>query len=80
MLNGTINVEGKTISDIELALEEALKRIKAGNTSGFDGNDEGSFEFQISGEEEPDEEKFERGDIPYGKVLIEEMDEDDIDA
>lgn len=56
MLKGTINFEGKTTSDVELAIEEALKRIKSGNTSGFDSNDSGEFNFQISGEEEDIEE------------------------
>lgn len=49
-----INVEGKTDSDIELALEEALKIIKKGNTSGMDSNDSGSFDFKITGDEEPE--------------------------
>lgn len=57
MLKGSITFEGKTDSDIELAIEEALKRIKNGNTFGFDSNDEGSFTFQITGKEEPIEEE-----------------------
>ena len=52
MLKGTINFEGKTGTDVELAIEEALKRIKAGSRGGSDSNEEGNFEFDISGEEE----------------------------
>lgn len=46
----TIECEGVTINDIELALEEANKRFLAGNTSGFDSNDEGNFTFKLTEE------------------------------
>ena len=52
MLSITINAEGKTDSDIEIAVEEALRNIKAGNRSGMNSNDSGRFDFEISGEEE----------------------------
>lgn len=56
MLKGTISFEGKTQSDVEMAIEEALKRIKSGAYSGFDSNDDGEFDFSISGEEESGQE------------------------
>ncbi len=56
MRTAIINAEGKTDHDIELAIEEALKRIKAGNSSGMDSNNSGSFDFQITGDEEESEE------------------------
>ena len=57
MLKGTINVEGKSIGDIELALEEALRVIKtSGCHSGMNSNDSGSYNFQITGDEDPSEE------------------------
>jgi hypothetical protein len=49
----TITVSGKQDGDIELGIEEALRRIKQGNTSGSDSNDDGSFRFEVEGEEEP---------------------------
>jgi hypothetical protein len=52
MLKVTINCEGKTLRDIELAIEEAKKRILKENTSGFDSNEDGSFDFYLSGKEE----------------------------
>lgn len=51
-LNATIEATGKTQSDLEMALEEALNRIRAGNTQGHDKNEDGSFYFNIEGEEE----------------------------
>lgn len=55
MLKGTINFEGKSYSDIEFAIEEALRVIKNGNRSGMDSNESGEFDFVITGEEEEEE-------------------------
>lgn len=52
MLTGRIDFTGHTESDVEFAIEEALKRIQAGNIAGFDRNDTGSFAFEISEETE----------------------------
>lgn len=52
-LSVIVNVTGSTQSDIESALEEALRSIRSGNTSGFDKNDSGSFNFDVEGEEDP---------------------------
>lgn len=57
MLTGNISFKGKTDSDVEMAIEEALNRIKAGNRSGFDSNDSGEFSFNITGSEEIGEHK-----------------------
>jgi hypothetical protein len=52
MLTGKIEFTGKTSGDVEQALLEALTRIKAGNTSGFDRNSDASFSFTVDGEED----------------------------
>ncbi len=60
MITCTINAEGKTENDIELALEEALRVIKnSGCKSGMNENESGSYDFQISGKEEDEEEETE---------------------
>jgi hypothetical protein len=41
-----------TLSDVELAVKEALARIVAGNVMGKDSNDTGAFTFNVDGEEE----------------------------
>lgn len=52
-LSVVLNATGSTQSDLELALEEALRSIRNGNTSGFDRNgSEGSYDFEVSGEED----------------------------
>lgn len=47
----TITVEGKTESDIEVAIEEVLRLVKNG-WSGFNSNEDGSFEFSSEGDYE----------------------------
>lgn len=43
----TLTVKGVTHTDILLGIEEAARRIEAGNTSGFDRNETGSFSFDV---------------------------------
>lgn len=43
----TINIEGETEFDLEMALDEAIIGINAGNIYGFNSNEEGSFEFNV---------------------------------
>ena len=52
MLKGKIEFEGKTLSDVELAINEAKKKIMQTFTSGFDTNDDGNYSFEIEGAEE----------------------------
>ena len=52
MLNLTINIEGRTESDILLALEEAKRVIDKGTRFGQDKNESGNYNFSIEGEEE----------------------------
>ena len=52
MLEGTLRFTGKTLDDVELAIGEALRRIGAGNTSGFDSNADGLFTFEVTGYDE----------------------------
>lgn len=54
MLKGKIEFEGKTYSDVEMAIDEAKKKIlrtlkikSSGITSGFDGNDDDNYSFEI---------------------------------
>jgi len=44
-----ITVSGKTESDILNGIDEARKRIEAGNYAGFDSNDSGEFSFDSDG-------------------------------
>ncbi|MFM2408553.1 MAG: hypothetical protein RL358_1295 [Pseudomonadota bacterium] len=46
----TMTLEGKTESDLELAFEEVVKLIQAGNTSGRNSNDDGNFSFVVRNE------------------------------
>lgn len=48
MKNLKIEATGLHTSDLEQAVEEALSRIRAGNLSGLDSNDTGSFTFAIT--------------------------------
>ena len=41
----TMDLEGKTEHDIELAFAEAVRSIKEGNIVGFDTNDTGGYRF-----------------------------------
>ena len=47
-----IEAWGDTEEDVELAIEEAQRRISGGNTSGCDRNDTGGFTFTITEEED----------------------------
>ena len=47
-LLGTITFEGKTYSDVEMAIEETLRRIKEGYSIGTDSTEDGKFTFEIS--------------------------------
>ncbi len=56
-LSIVLQATGLTQSDLESALEEALRSIKRGNTSGSDRDGEdGNYHFEIDGEEEFKEE------------------------
>jgi len=48
-----IVARGDTEGDLELSLEEALKRILDGNLAGSDRNDEGGFYFQVDTNVDP---------------------------
>lgn len=47
-----IEINGKSDSDIEVALEEVSKLINEGNTSGFNKNETGSYSFKYIDEPE----------------------------
>ena len=44
----TLEIEGVETFDLELALNEALKLVSEGYTSGFDRNDTGRYQFSIT--------------------------------
>lgn len=52
MLNLTLNISATNLSELEYSIDEAKKRILAGNTSGFDSNDNAEFQFNITGKED----------------------------
>ena len=43
----TIELNGLDENEIEFAMEEAIRKIKSGYTSGFDRNESSSFSFSI---------------------------------
>ena len=49
MITVDIHAEGETDGDIELALEEALKKVREGYHSGADSNDTGRYYFDTKG-------------------------------
>ncbi|MCU1136962.1 MULTISPECIES: hypothetical protein [Stenotrophomonas] len=53
MLQLVITCNGNTETDLDEALNEARKRFREGNTSGFDRNTRSSFNFEVTGEKEP---------------------------
>lgn len=56
MVTVKITLKGKTHGDIALAGEEVSRLLGEGYLCGRNSNDTGSFHFDVSGEEEPDEE------------------------
>jgi hypothetical protein len=46
-----IRIEGKEEGDIELALEEVLKKVQEGYTSGADRNETGQYYFDLKGKD-----------------------------
>ncbi|MBS3964178.1 MAG: hypothetical protein KGZ80_06735 [Methylomonas sp.] len=44
----TLEIEGNETFDLELALNEALRLVAEGYTSGFDQNDTGNYRFSIT--------------------------------
>ena len=53
MLKLVINIEGKETHDLLYALEEAKRVIEESQcVSGSDDNEDGSYDFHITGEEE----------------------------
>lgn len=48
MIRGRIEFTGETDSDVETAVEAALRSIRYGYTSGFDRNETGSYHFELN--------------------------------
>jgi hypothetical protein len=44
--------EGRTAEDLVLALQEMIRLIEGGFTSGMNSNEDGKFGFEVNGEEE----------------------------
>jgi len=61
MLSKSIEIfcTGETEEDLDLALEEAVRKIKEGYLSGGDKNETGSYSFDVSDESKDHEELFE---------------------
>lgn len=47
----TVEIEGDTYNDLEIALDEVRRLLGQECTSGGDSNDSGRFSFEITGEE-----------------------------
>ena len=52
MFDLTVEIHGKTTSDLVEALRETLRLVDEGYLSGSDSNDDGEYYFNISGEKE----------------------------
>lgn len=52
--NITIDCKASTEAGLDAALEEAIRLIQEGYTSGMDRNDEGSFNFTVAFDMEGD--------------------------
>ena len=49
MLELKVEAKGQRYSDLEQALEETLRLVRGGFTSGFDSNNTGRYSFEITG-------------------------------
>ncbi|MDP2692750.1 MAG: hypothetical protein Q8O88_03880 [bacterium] len=52
MLKLTITIEAKDLSGLKNSIDEVRRVIANGNRSGFNGNDDEKYSFEIQGEEE----------------------------
>lgn len=52
MLEITVNAQGKNFGDLEEALLEATRQVSEGYQEGFNGNEGGSYHFEVTGQEE----------------------------
>jgi len=59
MMTLSIEIEGKTISDLTMAIEEVKKAVEQGYQSGSGENDTGDYSFTRTGEDEEDSEEEE---------------------
>ena len=48
-LNFQFSATGASQSDIEESLEIAIRQVREGYTSGFDRNEDGSYQYDLSG-------------------------------
>ncbi len=60
----SVSIQGDTVDDLELALEEVLKLVSSGMTSGFNGNETGNFKFNITSNEIEILRRVDRDDKP----------------
>lgn len=59
MFTLSIEIEGKTVSDLTMAIDEVKGVVEQGYQSGSNENDTGSYSFTRSGEDEEDSEEEE---------------------
>ena len=74
MLTVTIELTGRTLDDIKLAIEEAQAGIVEGYYTGANSNDTGSYSFSVSGEETIMHEAWDNGKVICGQVITEDDD------
>ena len=53
MLRVAITLEGRTIDDIDQALDEARRQVLNGDRAGADASETSAFKFEVTGQEEP---------------------------
>jgi len=51
MLRVALTLEGRTIDDIDKALDEARRQILNGDRTGADASEDGAYKFQVTGQE-----------------------------
>ena len=54
MLELNVAINGKTLTDLEMALDEVKRAVCQGYLTGANRNDDGNYSFTVAGEEEPD--------------------------
>jgi|GEM_PF-6421549 len=52
MLRLTVEIEGRSAHDLDLALDAVGYALRGGNTSGFCNSSDGSYRFDVDGEDD----------------------------
>ena len=66
----TIEVSGKTQSDIVNAINEISKLVETGNLAGFDENETGNFNFDSENEYGPSQDEIDEIEDSYSTLFV----------